>query len=243
MKSKIKIHEVILVIAALAIAIYVGKNIGIEYVLRGNEEPVSIADAKEDHLGEYLGMPAGKDIPRINTLSEWEDIRTSTEYITIEPAEAIPTGIGSRSAWVPAYKRATRSSRGGQRSEIKKKVWDIFGEYTEYYILQLSDGQHILAQIPMEEARRIQSGQAVTLPLGNKTSINSSALPYLKEICEKYDVSLDGQFYCINNKWNESHTLTVLILRFAAGGLVLIVSGALFLTAADKLLGTKKKVK
>ena len=95
----------------------------------------------------------------------------------------------------------------------------------------------------MEEARRIQSGQDVTLPLGNKTSINSSALPYLKEICEKYDESLDGQFYCINNKWNESHTLTVLILRFAAGGLVLIVSGALFLTAADKLLGTKKKVK
>lgn len=101
MKSKIKIHEAILVIAALAIAIYVGKNIGIEYVLRGNEEPVSIAEAKEDHLGEYLGMPAGEDIPRINTLSEWEDIRTSTEYITIEPAEAIPTGIGSRSAGCP----------------------------------------------------------------------------------------------------------------------------------------------
>ena len=43
MDKFLKILDFVLVIAAIVLAVYVGKNIGLEYLMRGKEEPVTLS--------------------------------------------------------------------------------------------------------------------------------------------------------------------------------------------------------
>ena len=43
MDKFLKILDFVLVIAAIVLAVYVGKNIGLEYLMRGREEPVTLS--------------------------------------------------------------------------------------------------------------------------------------------------------------------------------------------------------
>ena len=60
MDKFLKILDFVLVIAAIVLAVYVGKNIGLEYLMRGREEPVTLS-MTEGGLPEdtSAGLPAG----------------------------------------------------------------------------------------------------------------------------------------------------------------------------------------
>ena len=170
MKTVVKALEFIVVIVALVVGIYVGKTIGVESMLRKNLEPVTLAKTEEGLPEECIGRPAADDIPRIQDFAAWEEA-WDTSYITIEPKSIVASGVGVRYPWVSIY---NRSRRGGQRRkpDVINTKFDIFNEYGEYYLVQLPDDSYVLAEISLEDARKVKAGKSVTLPVGRNEKSN-----------------------------------------------------------------------
>lgn len=161
----VKVLDFVVVVIALIVAGFISKNIGLESILRAKEEPVTLAIAEEGLVDDSIGMPAGKDIPRIKDATTWEETWWDISLITIEPVGIIPTGIATRYPWVSSY-QTSRKYRNRKRPDITYAALDFFNEYGEYYLLQLPDKSYILAQIPISDAWKIKLGKNVTLPIG-----------------------------------------------------------------------------
>ena len=237
-KKLVKVLEFAAVIAALALAVFIATRLNIESMLRKNEEPVTSSMLAGGLPEDYIGKPAGADIPRITNAEDWKNA-WATSYVTIEPIGIIPTGIGSRHPWVDAYTTRTRRRASRKRPDVSSMSFDIFDEYGEYHILQLPDQSYILAQMSKDDARRLEAGKKITLPVGRKWGVHAQALPQISKLCEKYNVDTEGVFYCINDSWNEGHQLIVLIIRLAVGFVVTIVFGAILITIIDKIFKVK----
>lgn len=238
---KKKTVDVVSVIIALVIAVYAARNVGVEYLLRGTEEPVTLSMAEATYVEAVTGLPAAEDIPRIENQEQWEK-QWETSGVTIEPTDIISTGVGSRHPWVPEYRhRTTRRTRSRSVPPVSNMKWDLLDEYAEYYILQLPDTSYVLAQMPPEDAKKLKIGKAVTLPIGRKTQVPSRAQDVLEELCAEYGVSADCAFYCINDEWNESHELLMLFVRFVLGAIVCLVVAVNLMTVLYKLLGLEER--
>lgn len=239
MKRKIvKFLEFLAVIVALAIAVFVTKSISLEPLLRGKEEPVSLTMTKSGLPEDSIGMPAADDIPRIEDIQTWEDT-WQTSYVTIEPIGIVSTGIGKRHAWIEAYTNSRKRGGTRKRAEATNMAFDILGEYGEYYLLQLPDESYILAQMPVDYARKIKAGQKVVLPIGRKEAANQQVLAKISDICQEYDVYTESVFYCINDKWNESHKLTLQLIRIGIGILITFVIGLILIIIIDRIFNKK----
>ena len=232
-KKVVKFLEFLAVIIALVIAVFVAKNIRIESILRGKEEPVTLEMTEGGLPEDYIGMPAADDIPRIEDIQTWEDT-WQTSYVTIEPIGIVSTGIGKRHAWVEAY---TKRRRGAprKRAEVTNMAFDILGEYGEYYLLQLPDESYILAQMPVDYARKIKAGKKVVLPIGRKEAASKKVLAQISDVCQEYDVYTEGIFYCINDKWNESHKLMLQLIRIGIVFLITIALGTILIIIIGKI--------
>lgn len=238
MKNKlVKFFEFVAVILALGVGILIAKDFGIESIMRGKEEPVTLAMTEDGLAEDYIGMPAADDIPRIDSLQEWDDT-WQTSCVTIEPVGIIPTGVGTRNAWVKATSSSRRS--GTRRKEdVSSTTFDIFGDYAECYLLQLPDKSYILAQMSMDDARKLKAGKEITLPIGRKGPVHQRLLANIKDLCEEYDVYTEGVFYCINDRWNEEHSFIVLLIRYGIGALITLVLGTVLITIIDKIFKVK----
>lgn len=239
MKAKfVKFLETVVVLIALIAAIVVAKSISVESMLRGREEPVTLAMTENGLPEDHIGMPAGDDIPRIGDAQTWEDT-WQTSYVTIEPANIIATGIGARHPWVSAYTSSNRRGGPRKRPDVNRMIFDVLDEYGEYYLVQLPDSSYILAQMSADDARKLKAGQSVTLPIGRKSPVHQQVLANIKDICQEYDVDTDGVFYCINDKWNESHSFTVQLIRIGICILLTLVLGTILITIVDKIFKVK----
>lgn len=238
---KKKIVDVVSVIIALVIAVYAARNVGLEYLLRGTEEPVTLAMAEETYAEAVTGLPAAEDIPRIENQEQWEELGEFSS-VTIEPVDIISTGIGSRHPWVPEYKRkTTRRSRNRVIPAVSDMKWDIFDEYAEYYLLQLPDESYILAQIAQDDVKKLKVGKAITLPVGRKVQVLSQAQKELGEICAEYNVSADHSFYSINDNWNDEHEVLMQIIRFILGVIVCFAVATGLITVLYKIFRLEEK--
>ena len=237
MKEKfVKFFEFVAVIIALIVAVLVGRDLGIESILRGKEEPVTLAMTEDLLISDCIGMPAADDIPRIENIQAWDD--TYLNLMTIEPTAIIPTGIGVRNTWVSAYS-TSRRGRVKPRPAVSDTAFDFFGDYGEYYIIKLPDESYMLAQMSKDYALKLEAGKKVTLPIGQKISGSSEALHKIEDLCEEYNVFTDGIFYCINDKWNESHSFLVMLIRFGLGALTALVLGTILIMIVDKIFKVK----
>lgn len=237
-KMVVKVLEGAAVIVALIIGFFLMNTIGVESMLRGKEEPVTLAMTEDGLQEDFIGLPAGDDIPRITNAQEWDDA-WPTSCITIEPASIIPTGIGARYSWVSAYTNASRRGGARKKADVTRTALDVMGEYGEYFILQLPDQSYILAQIPQDQARKLKAGKEVTLPVGKKDGVHRQVLANIQDLCEEYDVNTEGVFYCINDKWNQSHSFLVPMVRL---GIVLgtaLVLGTILIMIIDKIFKVK----
>lgn len=237
MKNKfVKFLEFAAVIVAIIIAAVTAKNLGVESMLRGKEEPVTLAMTEDLFSEDIMGMPAGDDIPRIDDIEEWED--TYIRYVTIEPLSVIPTGYGVRHPWVSAYSTGRRG-RIHNRPTVSSMALDLLDEYGEYFLVELPDGSFILAQMSADDAKKIKSGKQLALPIGQKTSASRNISSYISDLCAEHNVTSDYVFYCINDSWNESHSLTMQLIRIGAGILTALVLGTIFITVIDKIFKVK----
>ena len=237
-KKLVKALEFLAVVVALIIGVLVGKNISLESMLKKNEQPVTLSMTEGGIPEDYIGKPAAEDIPRIEDLGTWEETWT-TSYITVEPKSIVPTGIGVRYPWIPAYSNSSRRGGPRKKADIINTKFDIFNEYGEYYLLQLPDDSYILGEIPMDDARKLKAGESVTLPVGRKQSADSRVVANITNICAEYDVDTEDVFYCIDEKWSEEHNFMLLLMRFGVGAVVVLVLGTILITIVDKVFKVK----
>ena len=238
MKTLVKGLEFVVVIVALVVGVYVGKTISVESILRKGLEPVTLAKTEEGLPEECVGRPAADDIPRVENMADWDEA-WDYDYITIEPKNIVGTGIGVRYPWVSIY---NRSRRGGQRrkADVINTKFDIFNEYGEYYLVQLPDDSYVLAEVSLEEARKIKAGKSVALPVGRKQNADSRVLPNIQNICEEHGVAdMEKIFYCIDDQWNQNNNFKVLMIRLAVGAVVVLALGTILIMVVDKIFKVK----
>lgn len=233
-----KVLEFVSVIIALIIAVLVAKDLPLESLLRGKEEPVTLAMTEGGLPADYIGMPAADDIPRIEDAESWEDT-WQTSYVTVEPEAIIPTGVGARHPWISAYSSGSRRSGSRYRPDVSDMTFDILGEYSEYFLIQLPDQSYILAQMSIDDARALKAGKKITLPIGRKGAVHQQAISQIEDASRSYDVNMEGVFYCINDQWNESHNMLMLLIRYGCGALIALVLGSILITIVDKILKEK----
>jgi hypothetical protein len=237
-KLVVKALEGAAVIIALIVGFLLMNTISVESMLRGKEEPVTLAMTEDGLQEDFVGLPAGDDIPRITSLQEWEDT-WATSCITIEPLSVIPTGIGARYSWVGAYSNVGRRGGARKKADVTRTAFDIMGEYGEYFILQLPDQSYILAQISKEDARKLKAGKEITLPVGKKDGVHRQVLANIQDLCDEYNVNTDGVFYCINDQWNQSHSMMVQLIRIGIALGTTLVLGTILIMIVDKILKVK----
>ena len=72
-KLVVKALEGAAVIIALIVGFLLMNTISVESMLRGKEEPATLAMTEDGLQEDFIGLPAGDDIPRVTSLQEWED--------------------------------------------------------------------------------------------------------------------------------------------------------------------------
>ena len=237
-KLVVKTLEGASVIVALIVGVFLMNTIGVESILRGKEEPVTLAMTEDGLQEDFVGRPAGDDIPRITDIQEWDDTWASS-CVTIEPLSVIPTGIGARYSWVGAYTNASRRGGARRKADVTRTSLDFMGEYGEYFILQLPDQSYILAQLPKDVARKVKAGKEVTLPVGKKDGVHRQVLANIQDLCDEYNVNTEGVFYCINDQWNQSHSMMVQLIRLGICLGTTLVLGTILIMVVDKVLKVK----
>lgn len=197
-----------------------------ETFFKQDERLVTMYDIEQGGAADFSGFAASEDITRLTGAADFSEILYDLDYVTAEPVGIVPTGVYSLKPWVSRYNTRTykgRTRTGSRRNEVSTSSLDIWGNYNQYYLLELPDHTYILAQIPQTEAGAIEKGESVTLPIGQKVGMTDTARNYLAAICEEYGTDMDGVFYAFNNEWQEEHHSTLLLLRFGAAALIWFV--------------------
>lgn len=235
--NKGTIINIICVIIGLVAAYFVFQNLHPENWMNKYDDVITVQDTKDMLTEEFVGHPAGDDIPRISGKDEFEELY-SADYVTIEPTGIVETGLVGLKPWADPYKS---SRRGGKklRDKVMEAGWDYEGVYIPYYLLECPDGTYILAQLPDSYVKAIKKGESVTLPVGYK---KSGAVSYksLKKICEKYGAS-EEVFYCFDEPWYEEHDMMIFIIRIAAAVITLFALGTVLIIVCEKVFHIKSE--
>lgn len=237
-----KIFLYIGILLALAAAVWFYYKWSPESLLRKKETPIVMTNISQDGADSFTGLPAGEDIPRLSGKVDFENM-DSTSYVTAEPVGILPTGVYSLKTWVSPYISRTVNGRttktGKRKAEVIRSKLDIQEDYNQYYLLALPDHSYILAQISKSEAAAIRRGKHVTLPIGKKKALSSTARNYLMNICTEYDVSMDGVLYTFDDAWYEEHKYQLFFIRFGVSIVIFLVLAAGFGWAENKISKVK----
>ncbi len=200
--------------------------------------PITMREIEADLARDFSGETAGYDIFRLSGAADFEDTWIYYNYVTAEPVGIISTGVYSLKEWVSPYSRRVHRGRTygkTKKPEVIESALDIWEDYNQYYLLELPDHSYILAQISPKQADLIARGQKVTLPIGRKAGLPSTAKSYLSQICEDYHVDTSGVLYTFNDEWQKKHYFLSFIIRF-------LVATVLFFTVAVGLMTIGNKI-
>lgn len=200
---------------------------------------ISTQDIEFDRSRDYTGYKAGEDIPNITNKDEWDDLLNDIDYARITPKSIVKTDVYSRANWIEAYTRKSNGATGRRLSDVRKSPLDISANYSPYYIIELEDGTHILAQMNRGIADKISKGQKVELPLGQKRGLTNTAKKLLKETYDEYDVITDHVFYTIRDSWEAEQTNRIMIEKAIISFVLFTILAVLVQLIVDKLIWKK----
>lgn len=81
------------VLIALVCATLFFFNWNPEVLFKLNEPMVSMSDIEQNITTDFIGSPAGSDIPRLNGAEDFSEIIYLADYVTAEPVGIVQTGI------------------------------------------------------------------------------------------------------------------------------------------------------
>lgn len=235
--NKETVINVICVIIGLVAAYFVFQNLHPENWMSTSKDTITLQDIDDKLPEEFVGHAAGDDIPRISGQEEFEELHSTTDYVTIEPTGIVETGLVGLKPWADPYKKTRNGKK--LRDKVMEAGWDYEGCYIPYYLLECPDGSYILAQLPDSYVNAIKKGESVTLPVGYKKS-GTVSYKSLKKICEKYDASEDV-FYCFDEAWYEKNDTMIFIIRIAAAVITLFALGTVLILVCGKVFHIKSE--
>ena len=236
------------VIIALIIALTVFCKFSAEGMLwnRVKEERVSAQELAGKTSDTYIGRPAAEDIRQVKTASEYESMMNTVDTFTMTPKSITPTGVYSLGKWCDAY-RTYRRKRSGSVSYRKREIETnsmlagLWGEYTQYYLVELEDGSHVLAQMNSCIAEEVAAGEKVLLPIGHKIAFSQKAKTKLAEICAEKGVATDYVFYAVDDNWQKENANALFFIRAGVDVICFIIVVIVIMLITGKLFGTKRK--
>ena len=160
------------------------------------------------------------------------------EQFTVEPVNAIPTGVYELARWRSSTAVVGRRTRNYSQATTNR-MWAMTG-YNEYTIIEFPDGTHALALFDRGLAADLAKGKAITLPISARTGVNPYAKPYLQDICAEYGADLENVVYAFDDGWYKEHSGRILLIRLGVTAGV-IVAGAVLWAFGDGLLKRKKR--
>ena len=238
-----KIVDYALVIVAIIISIIFYFSFDLEDILWNGYERKTISNeiAKGDLTKDYTGGIAGENIKIITNIEEWEKTLNEVDYITTTPKSIRKTYVYRLAKWVYNYTRNSNGSSGRRLDEVKQTSLDISANYSPYYIIELEDGNHILAQMNRGIAKKIQKGEEIQLPLGKKLGFSKKAKTMLKSICEEFNVNTSHVLYTIDNKWEEKNADMIFIEKLAISVVLCIILSVILELGYNKILANNKE--
>ncbi len=238
MKFLEKALDCAIVVACAVFAVLAYAKFDLEKILweKSGQEAVESSEIAEDLAGDYLGKPAGEGIREIDGKEAWEDLLNDMEYATAAPKSIVKTDVYSLAEWADPYVRRRNGTVRRRKAEARQTPLDLFTDYTPYYVVELEDGSHILAQMSRGIAADIEKGRADRLPIGQKHGVRQGAKELLAPICEAYGASADYVFYAVDNAWQESHSFAVFLGKAAVGTAVFFVLAVLLLLLKGKVV-------
>lgn len=240
-----KILDGVLVVISLIAAVVVFEKFDMEEILwnRNEQSAVSSQEIEEDRTKDYTGKPAGDGIVKIDSQSAWEKVLNDIDYVTVIPKGIEKTDVYSLAEWSDYYRKRKNGAAGRRKAEVKQSFMDISLDYSPYYMIELEDGTHILAQMNRCIADNIEKGKEISLPLGQKQGFSQQAKNLLAPVCETYQISTEYVLYTIDNEWQSEHSFEIFLGKFIAAAIVFFMLAVALEVLADRFFRSGEKQK
>ena len=218
-------------IIALLVMLTIFFSIRPEGFLRRNEPPVTQTEV--DAAGaavSFTGQKAGADILRVTGAEDFIAQYPFSQF-TVEPVNAIPTGVYELARWQSSTDVVGHRTRSCSQVTTST-LWAMTG-YNEYYIIEFPDGTHALALFDRGLAADLAKGKPVTLPICARAGINTYAKPYLQDICNQYGADTGNVVYAFNDGWYKEHSGQILLIRLAVCAGIIVAVAVLWAFGED----------
>jgi hypothetical protein len=238
-----KILDYFLCMIAFFIGVIVFFQFDVEEIMWGkNLQPaVSTQEIEENVTVDFRGKPAGEGVMRLSSIDDWQDALNDIDYVTVQPKSIQKTNVYSLAKWVGYFTKRSNGTSGRRLEEVKKASFDLDLKYIPYYIIELPDGNRVLAQMNRSIARAIKQGKEITLPLGLKQGFLPEAKELLGPVCESLNVPTDYVLYTIDNEWQAKHADIIFYIKLATAIAVTIVLAVILMFLADIAISRIKK--
>lgn len=211
-----------------------------EIFMAPEEKVIGAEEIHADPSGNYSGKTAGEGIVHLNGINELEQLNSS-DYVTVTTEEIIATDVYGRKPWVDPYRlTGMRMSSGrtvstGRRAKEATKGPAVRAEaYQEYYLIRLPDFRYCLAQLSPAYVRRLNKGEEMTLPMGQKKATSNEARKYLEDIGKAYGADTSYLLYMVDDEWGEENHFRFFLIRIG------VSAGVFFFLAVGSLLLLRK---
>ena len=218
-------------IIALLVMLTIFFSIRPEGFLRRNEPPVTQAEV--DAAGaavSFTGQKAGADIPRVMGAEDFMAQYPFSQF-TVEPVNAIPTGVYELARWEISTDVVGHRTRNYSQATTNA-LWAMTG-YNEYYIIEFPDGTHALALFDRGLAADLAKGKPVTLPICARAGVNTYAKPYLQSVCAEYGADTGNVVYAFDDGWYKEHSGQILLIRLAVCAGIIVAVAVLWTFGGD----------
>lgn len=242
-KEMRKVLDFMIVIVSLVAAFFVFTGFNMEGIVKKMNQPeaVSSQELEEDPGTVFVGRPAGEGIPEVRGQAEWEDVLNDVDDVKVIPKSIQKTNVYSLAEWADPFKRRRNGAVGKQKASVKQAPFDISLDYVPYYMLELEDGSHILAQVSQSTAKDIKKGNLDALPIGRKQGFSQNAKSLLEPVCAEYNASTDYIWYAIDNEWQKNHSFEILIGKAVVAVVFFFALAVILELLADKIFGKEKQ--
>lgn len=237
----VKIINYGLIIVAIVISMIFYFTFDLEMILWSkHNNSINSDEIQKNPLTDYTGKQVEDDTFLVETQEEWQQVLNDIDYVTVIPKSIVKTDVYSLAKWVGYYTKKANGTSGRRLTEVKKTSLDISTKYVPYYIIELTDGSHILAQMNRGLAKRIQKGEKIKLPLGKKIGFLKTAKALLQPICDENNVKTDYVLYTIDNKWQADNQDKIFVFKLVISFGLFIFIAVIMQLLFEKLL--KKKL-
>lgn len=236
-----KISETLLCLVAFVAAAFIFVWFDVEGLLLGREhtEPVSAQEIEVDTTADYAGLPGGEGVEELTGIGQWDGLLPELDYVTVTPRAVYETDVYTLAKWESFFSKKANGMTGRRRSEVVKGWLHMPLAYSRVYVIELPDKSHVLAQMNCCFARRIQKGEALTLPLGTRRGMLDETRALLEDDLAQYGAPDDYVLYTMNDAWQKEHADIAFYGKLVVAIVVGFVLGVILLLIAD-VFGRKR---